>query len=201
MASLCSVPACGRGGPLRPVLRSFRRLPGTGRFAVRALRLSPACGGRLGWGQGADGLPSSMTKADEGFGWFLAEGRETGCFDWGSHPSPPPRAGEGAVRGSLCAFPACGGRLGWGRLFRKTTQQKRAWRPFFVDACGKIPQSLSFRWTAAPLAGDFSPANGLSLRMAQGYFGHSPVSQGCRGSLSCRTRRASSARVLLPRCV
>ncbi len=49
-----------------------------------------------------------------------------------------------------------------------------------------------------PVATDFSPANGLSLRIIHGYFGQSPVSHGWSGWFSSSTRRASSARVLLP---
>ena len=44
-----------------------------------------------------------------------------------------------------------------------------------------------------------SPANGFSLRIIHGYFGQLPASHGCSGWFSCSTRRASSARVLLPR--
>src|SRR5690606_31950560 len=54
---------------------------------------------------------------------------------------------------------------------------------------------IALRW---PVAADFSPANGLSLRIAQGYFVQLPLCQGCCGALSSSTRRASAARVWLP---
>src|SRR5690606_31004144 len=61
-----------------------------------------------------------------------------------------------------------------------TPQRRRA--PFGAPAY--FFSSRALRW---PVLADFSPANGFSLRIIHGYFGHLPSSHGWSGWFSCRT--------------
>ncbi len=82
---------------------------------------------------------------------------------------------------------------------RNTKGAPRPLPDHHISAAAYLPRFIvALLW---PVATERSPANGFSLRIIHGYFGQLPASHGCSGWFSCSTRRASSARVLLPRLV
>src|SRR5690606_2519594 len=105
-------------------------------------------------------------------------------------------------------WPDCARMHGGGGVVLSDLADQRTAPPRGADTAGPGPavrlrlgpRGVNHRGRPGQLAsiGERSPANGLSLRIAHGYFGQSPLSQGWAGSFSSSTRRASAASSSLP---